>query len=120
MNSYPRSQFPPQPHGGGGQFMPFHAGCVSNGTFIRPSMPQSYFGRPVNVVVNRCDFQQPSKQVPDAVQRYLDINCNENAGNHELVGNTPVGAREVNLSRAVCDLYLWFSRTILHCEFNFL
>ena len=120
MNSYPRSQFPPQPHGGGGQFMPFHAGYVSNGTFIRPSMPQSYFGRPVNVVVNRCDFQQPSKQVPDAVQRYLDINCNENAGNHELVGNTPVGAREVNLSRAVCDLYLWFSRTILHCEFNFL
>ena len=101
MNSYPRAQFPPQPHGGGGQFMPFHTGYVSNGTFIRPSMPQSYFGRPVNGIVNRCDFQQPSKQVPDAVQRYLDINCNENTGNHELVGNTPVGGTRC---QAIADL----------------
>ena len=91
MNNYPRSQFQRQTYYGAGNIMPFHAGYGSNhGTFTRASMPQSFFGRPANGVVNGYNFQQPSKQVRNAVQRYLDINCtdncNRNAGNPELVG----------------------------------
>lgn len=92
MNGCPRSQFHLPPQYGGRQTIPFHTGF---GAFVPPRMPHggtdgghgphSYFGRPTNGVLNGYSFQQPSKQAPNVVQRYLDINCNESHGNYEMV-----------------------------------
>ncbi len=84
MNGFSRSQFHLMPHYGGRQTNPCHTGYD---TFVQPmSMPHSYFGRPTNELVNGYNFHQPSNQAPNAVQKYLDINCNVSGGNQDMVG----------------------------------